>query len=59
MYETDNYSKLENILHNHFKSYNIQLEWFNDIIDIKKVIALCPTYDKLINNLKKNNNPFI
>lgn len=56
-YETKYPFKLENLLHNHFKSSNLIGEWFDlseaDIKDFKKV---CEEKEKIIQALK--DNPF-
>ena len=58
-YTTNNYIKLETILHNLYKRYNIRGEWFSDKINVDNFLADCEFNDKLINSLKKGNNHFI
>ena len=58
-YETDNYEKLEVVLHNLYKRYNVRGEWFSDKIDIDNFLKDCEFNDNLINSLKKGNNHFV
>ena len=58
-YETNNYSKLELILHNHYRRFHISKEWFNDDIDITDFKYWCKKWDDSISSLKDMGNPFI
>jgi len=58
-YNTDNYEKLENVLHRMYKLHHVRGEWFSDKINIDNFLKDCEFNDKLINTLKSTGNEFI
>lgn len=59
-YRTDNYLKVEKMLHNKFDTRNIRGEWFQlkqEHVDGFK--EYCMLFDKTISILKSSGNPFI
>lgn len=57
-FETNYPFKLEAMLHNYYKKYNMIGEWFMlENLNIKSFIELCEIYNNVITVLKKN-NPF-
>lgn len=57
-FETPHYNKLESILHRTYQINKIQGEWFSNI-DVNQFEKNCNFYNKLISELKNNENPFI
>jgi len=56
-FETEHPFKLEKMLHNHFKSYNLIGEWFElSEDDTKAFRGICEDKSKVIESLK--DNPF-
>lgn len=58
--KTKHNRKVETSMHNHFKSKQINREWFDlDFEDVKNFRNLCEKIEKNYDVLKESENPFI
>ena len=58
-YQTKYASKLEKMLHNHFKHKNIKNEWFKlDLTDVVNFTSICEQCEKNIEILMNSGNVF-
>ena len=59
IFESNNYHKLEVMLHANFRRYNINREWFDDNVTKTSFLDACKEWDSRIESLLKMENPFI